>query len=57
MSYSPWGHKELDMTKVTEHVYAHACHYKKEGFCFFLMRIPTSDHRGPDHRGEIKWLM
>ena len=58
MGYSPWDHKESDMTEVTEHActYTHhnsIClreefHCPKNPLCFASsLLLPTSNHRKP----------
>ena len=40
VGYSPWGHKELDTTEVTEHTHMHVNTnaFLFSGFCFFFSK-------------------
>ena len=60
VGYSPWGHKELDMTKATSHTHTHELWTKLENLPDFLKRgsIPTMERNGKAGRdGESLFFL
>ena len=60
MNYSPWGHKDLDMTEQLTHTHTHTHTHTKEMHCYGNPKIKTIvcleqlEVQLPEHLGSGK---